>query len=59
MAKDVEIPHVTLRRYCLKNKNSQRDVTESGNEAIEMRLEKYGYAKRFAIFTSQQEALLV
>ena len=45
VAKDFEIHDVTLRRYCLKNKNSQREVSESENEAIEMSWRNMGMSR--------------
>ena len=59
VAHEFKIPHVTLRRYCLKNKNNQTDETEPEEEVIKVRLEKYGYAKRCAVFSPQHETLLV
>ncbi|KAG1676006.1 hypothetical protein GQR58_014449 [Nymphon striatum] len=59
VAKDFEIPHVTLRRYVLKHKANFNEPEAEDLAVVEVKLDRYGYAKMHAIFKPEHEALLV
>ncbi|KAG1714540.1 hypothetical protein GQR58_001134 [Nymphon striatum] len=59
VAKDFEIPHVTLRRYVLKHKANFKKPEAEDLAVVEVKLDRYGYAKMHAIFKPEHEALLV
>ena len=59
VAKDFDIPHVTLRRYVLKHKAKNEAEAEDGLAVVEVKLDQYGYARKHAVFKPEHEVLLV
>ena len=56
VAKEYSIPHVTLRRYCLKYREEHSDQTD---DMKEISLKRYGYFNNKSLFDSTQELFLV
>ena len=52
VAKEFQIPHVTLRRYCLKHGKENNDGSNK------VTLSRYGYFNNRSVFTPSQEILL-
>ena len=52
VAKEFQIPHVTLRRYCLKHGKENNDGSNK------VTLSRYGYFNNRSVFTPGQEILL-
>lgn len=55
VAKEFNIPHVTLRRYCIKH----RSCSQPQQETTVVTFPGYGYAKRHCVFSPHHENLLV
>ena len=55
MAHELNIPHITLRRYCVKHKETieQRPVYP------EISLERYGYYNNRYVFNTEHESMLL
>ena len=59
VAKEFDIPHVTLRRYVLGNKANGNREEADDQATFEVKLDRYGYARKHAVFEPEQETLLV
>ena len=57
VANKYDIPHVTLRRYCLNYRKEPAIV--KGDDITEVSLRKYGYFNNRSVFNISQELLLV
>ena len=55
VANEYDIPHVTLRRYCIKYKESHPSAHLHDNPVT---LETYGYRNNRQVFSKEQEELL-
>ncbi|XP_076805471.1 uncharacterized protein LOC143449241 isoform X2 [Clavelina lepadiformis] len=56
VGKEYGIPHVTLRRYCLKYR---KEHSNQNDDIEEISLKRYGYFNNRSVFDSNQELLLV
>ena len=57
VANKYDIPHVTLRRYCLNYRKEAAIV--KGDDITEVSLRKYGYFNNRSVFNISQKLLLV
>ena len=59
VAKEFEIPHVSLRRYCLKSKANVDTTVSEENAKTNVKIDQYGYSTRYAVFKQEHKELLV